>query len=143
MKKPAERNFYEKLVNFCSQKSMRLTGKRKIIAETIANTDKHLDVIEIFERARKKDTRISLATIYRNLKLFEEAKLLEKHNFSGNRSTFEHAEKESHFHLIDIDTGKVIEFYDERIEKIKREIVDKKGYILINSKIELLGKRKK
>ncbi len=116
-----------------------MTGQRRVIAETLESSDDHPDVEELFARASARDPNISIATVYRTVKLFEEAGILERVEFGDGRARYEDAEREHHDHLIDINTGQVIEFVDPEIEALQEKIAQKLGYKLKGHKLELYG----
>ncbi|MGC8202740.1 Fur family transcriptional regulator [Aliiroseovarius sp. PTFE2010] len=121
---------------------LRMTGQRRMIATVLDGSRDHPDVEELFDRVRAQDPKISLATVYRTVKLFEETGILEKHDFGDGRARYEDAEREHHDHLIDIDTGRVIEFVDPDIEALQNKIADKLGYRLTGHRLELFGTKK-
>ena len=123
----------------CEQKSLRMTSQRKIIAQVLEDTADHPDVEELYTRASKIDPTISIATVYRTVKLFDEAGILDKLEFGDGRARYEDAERDHHDHLIDINSGSVIEFVDSDIEKLQEKIADKLGYKLMGHKLELYG----
>ena len=123
----------------CEQKSLRMTSQRKIIAQVLEDTADHPDVEELYTRASKIDPTISIATVYRTVKLFDEAWILDKLEFGDGRARYEDAERDHHDHLIDINSGLVIEFVDSDIEKLQEKIADKLGYKLMGHKLELYG----
>ncbi len=123
----------------CEQKSLRMTSQRKIIAQVIEDTADHPDVEELYTRASKIDPTISIATVYRTVKLFDEAGILDKLEFGDGRARYEDAERDHHDHLIDINSGSVIEFVDSDIEKLQEKIANKLGYKLMGHKLELYG----
>lgn len=127
----------------CEQQGLRLTEQRRVIAGVLDGARDHPDVEELHARANAADPRISLATVYRTVKLFEEAGILEKVDFGDGRARYEDAERDHHDHLIDLETGKVIEFVDPEIEKLQERIARKLGYDLKGHKLELYGIRKK
>ena len=133
----------------CIDKGVKLTEQRKVIAkilseskETYGESD-HPDVDELYKRVSQIDTRISIATVYRTVKLFEEAGILTKHDFKGGKARYEAIVESHHDHLIDIKTGEIIEFVDEEIEKLQKKVADKYGYNLVDHKLELYGTKKK
>ena len=133
----------------CLAKGVKLTEQRKIIAKIISESKSeygesdHPDVDELYNRVSKVDPKISLATVYRTVKLFEEAGILTKHDFKGGKARYE-AMIESHYdHLIDIKTGEIIEFVDDEIEKLQKKVAEKYGYKLVDHKLELYGVKKK
>tara|TARA_A100001388_G_scaffold186780_1_gene140300 strand:- start:271 stop:684 length:414 start_codon:yes stop_codon:yes gene_type:complete len=123
----------------CEQKSLRMTSQRKIIAQVLEDTADHPDVEELYTRASKIDPTISIATVYRTVKLFDEAGILDKLEFGDGRARYEDAERDHHDHLIDINSGSVIEFVDTDIEKLQEKIANKLGYKLMGHKLELYG----
>ena len=133
----------------CISKGVKLTEQRKIIArvmseskETYGKSD-HPDVDELYNRVSKVDPRISIATVYRTVKLFEESGILTKHDFKGGKARYEAINESHHDHLIDIKTGEIIEFVDEEIEKLQEKVAKKYGYELVDHKLELYGIKKK
>ena len=125
----------------CKQKGVRLTDQRKLIAKVMAESEDHPDVDELHKRVTKIDNKISIATVYRTVKLFEEAGIVSKHDFKGNKSRYEQAPEEHHDHLIDINTGEIIEFVNEDIEKLQNEVAEKLGYKLVDHRLELYGSK--
>ena len=120
-------------------RGLRMTDQRRIVARVIGDAEDHPDVEELYARAAKVDPKISLATVYRTVKLFEEAGILEKHEFGDGRARYEDAERDHHDHLIDVNTGQVIEFVDPEIEALQEKIAARLGYRLIGHRLELLG----
>ena len=127
------------IIERCTEKGLRLTGQRRIVAEVLQEAHDHPDVEELYNRAQKRDPNISLATVYRAVKLFEESGILEKLEFGDGRARYEDAERDHHDHLIDITTGKVIEFVDPDIEALQEKIAKKLGYKLKGHRLELYG----
>ena len=125
----------------CKSVGIRMTGQRRLIITVLENSRDHPDVETLFERANKIDNKVSIATVYRTVKILKNAGILEKLEFNDGRSRFEDAVRNHHDHLIDLDTGKVIEFIDEEIEYIQKKIANKLGYELIGHKLELYGKK--
>ena len=123
----------------CERKGLRMTSQRKIIAQVLENAADHPDVEELYKRTSKIDPTISIATVYRTVKLFDEAGILDKLEFGDGRARYEDAEREHHDHLIDINSGRVIEFVDSDIEKLQEKIAQKLGYRLMGHKLELYG----
>ncbi|WP_197915985.1 Fur family transcriptional regulator [Thiosulfatihalobacter marinus] len=123
----------------CGAKGLRMTGQRRTIAAVLQDSDDHPDVEELFARAASRDAGISLATVYRTVKLFEEAGILDKLEFGDGRARYEDAEREHHDHLIDLHTGDVIEFVDPEIEALQERIAEKLGYRLKGHRLELYG----
>ena len=127
----------------CVSKGVKLTDQRRIIARVMSEADDHPDVDELYTRVSKIDTKISIATIYRTVKLFEEAGILTKHDFKGGKARYEEMRESHHDHLIDVKTGEIIEFVDDEIEKLQKKVADKYGYELVDHKLELYGVKKK
>ena len=123
----------------CERKGLRMTSQRKIIALVLEDAADHPDVEELYKRASKIDPTISIATVYRTVKLFDEAGILDKLEFGDGRARYEDAEREHHDHLIDVNSGRVIEFVDSDIEKLQEKIANKLGYKLMGHKLELYG----
>ena len=126
----------------CLEKGVRLTEQRKLIAKTMSNSSDHPDVDELHQRVSKVDSRISIATVYRTVKLFEEAGILTKHEFKGEKARYEELNEGHHDHLIDIKSGEIIEFVDEEIETLQKKVAEKHGYTLVDHKLELYGVKK-
>ena len=127
------------IIDRLEAKGLRMTGQRRVVAQVLQDSDNHPDVEELYARAQKIDDGISIATVYRTVKLFEEAGLLDKLEFGDGRARYEDAEREHHDHLIDLNTGKVIEFVDEEIEALQEKIARKLGYELRGHRMELYG----
>lgn len=123
----------------CIEKNMRMTDQRRVIARVLSDADDHPDVEEVYKRSTEIDDQISIATVYRTVRLFEEADILERHDFRDGRSRYELVTEDHHDHMIDIESGEVIEFLDEEIEKLQAEIAKKLGYKLIDHRMELYG----
>ncbi|WP_370231420.1 Fur family transcriptional regulator [Cognatishimia sp.] len=123
----------------CEAKGLRMTEQRRVIARVLQESDDHPDVEELYARASERDSGISLATVYRTVKLFEEAGILDKLEFGDGRARYEDAERDHHDHLIDINSGEVIEFMDPEIEQLQEKIAEKLGYRLKGHKLELYG----
>ena len=127
----------------CLKKGLKLTDQRKIIAKVMSEAKDHPNVDELYKRASNIDSKISIATVYRTVKLFEEAGIVAKHDFKGGKARYEELSESHHDHLIDIKTGEIIEFVDEEIEILQKKIADKHGYDLVDHKLELYGIKKK
>jgi Fur family ferric uptake transcriptional regulator len=123
----------------CLEQGMKMTEQRRVIARVLSEAADHPDVEEVYRRATEIDPRISIATVYRTVRLFEEAGILERHDFRDGRSRYEEVQEEHHDHLIDLNSGHVIEFHSERIEEIQKEIARQLGYRLIGHRLELYG----
>ena len=127
----------------CILKGVKLTDQRKIIAQVMSDSSDHPDVDELYKRVSKIDSKISIATVYRTVKLFEEIGILAKHDFKGGKARYEELSEGHHDHLIDIKTGEIIEFVDEDIEKLQKKVAEKYGYDLVEHNLELYGVKKK
>ena len=127
----------------CILKGVKLTDQRKIIAKVMSDSSDHPDVDELYKRVSKIDSKISIATVYRTVKLFEEVGILAKHDFKGGKARYEELSEGHHDHLINIKTGEIIEFVDEDIEKLQKKVAEKYGYDLVDHKLELYGIKKK
>ena len=127
----------------CILKGVKLTDQRKIIAQVMSDSNDHPDVDELYKRVSKIDSKISIATVYRTVKLFEEVGILAKHDFKGGKARYEELSEGHHDHLIDVKTGEIIEFVDEDIEKLQKKVAEKYGYDLVDHKLELYGVKKK
>ena len=123
----------------CADKGLRITEQRKTIARVLGEAEDHPDVETLHARAAAVDPKISIATVYRTVRLFEEAGILERHEFGDGRSRYEAASEEHHDHLIDVETGQFIEFVDEDLEMLQRRIAEKLGYRLVDHRMELYG----
>ena len=139
----------ETIEDKCLSKGVKLTEQRRIIAKVISESkteygeSDHPDVDELYNRVSKIDPKISIATVYRTVKLFEEAGILTKHDFKGGKARYEAMIESHHDHLINIKTGEIIEFVDEEIEKLQKKVAEKYGYSLVDHKLELYGVKKK
>ncbi len=131
------------IIERCEAKGLRMTEQRRTIAGVLEAADDHPDVEELYARASAADPNISLATVYRTVKLFEEAGILEKLDFRDGRARYEDAERDHHDHLIDMNSGEVIEFVDEEIEALQEKIAEKLGYDLKGHRLELYGVKRK
>ena len=125
----------------CADKGIKLTDQRRLIAKVMSESEDHPDVDELHRRVSKSDSKISIATIYRTVKLFEEAGIVAKHDFRGTKARYEEATLEHHDHLIDVNTGEITEFVNEDIEKLQKEIAEKLGYKLVDHRLELYGSK--
>lgn len=128
-----------RIERLCSEHGLRMTDQRRVIARVLSDAGDHPDVEEVHRRANALDSRISLSTVYRTVRLLEEAGILARHEFGDGRARYEPAAGEHHDHLIDVDTGKVIEFRNEQIEKLQELIAEELGYKLIDHRLELYG----
>lgn len=134
-----EKHYRSRLERLCAEHGLRMTGQRRTIARVLAEAHDHPDVEEVYRRANRVDDRISLSTVYRTLKLFADKGILERHDFGAGRGRYEPAARVHHDHLIDIETGAVVEFRNELIEKLQRRIAREHGFKLIGHKLELYG----
>ena len=125
----------------CRKKGVRLTDQRKLIAKAMSEDENHPDVDELHKKVSKFDSKISIATVYRTVKLFEEAGIVAKHDFKGNKSRYEQAPEEHHDHLIDVNSGEITEFVNEEIEKLQKQVAEKLGYKLVDHRLELYGSK--
>jgi Fur family ferric uptake transcriptional regulator len=125
--------------NKCIEKGLKMTGQRRVIARVISESSDHPDVEMLYQRAVAVDPNISIATVYRTVKLFEEAGITQRHDFGDGRARYEEADGEHHDHLIDLKSGKVIEFTNQEIERLQKEIARKLGYKLVDHRLELFA----
>ena len=133
----------ENIVEKCKQKGVKLTDQRKLIARVMSDSKDHPDVDELYKRVSKMDAKISIATVYRTVKLLEESGILTRHDFRGKKSRYEELAEGHHDHLIDIKTGEIVEFVNEEIEKLQKMVAEKLGYELVDHKLELYAVKKK
>ena len=129
----------KQLQELCTQMGLRMTDQRRVIAQVLSQSEDHPDVEEVHRRAAAIDERISIATVYRTVRLFEDAGILERHDFRDGRSRYEQVSEEHHDHLIDINSGKIIEFRNEDIERIQEIVARELGYRLVDHRLELYG----
>ena len=128
-----------KIENACIEQGMKMTDQRRIIARVLSGSHDHPDVEEVHRRAHDLDTRISIATVYRTVRLFEDANIINRHDFGDGRSRYEEVSEEHHDHLIDVQSGEIIEFQNEKIEALQIEIAEKHGMKLVGHRLELYG----
>jgi len=128
-----------RIERLCAEKRLRMTGQRRIIARVLSTAKDHPDVEEVYRRAHIQDSRISLSTVYRTIKLFEANGFLERHDFGAGRGRYEEAARRHHDHLIDLDSGQVIEFRNEEIERLQERVARDLGFSLVGHKLELYG----
>ena len=139
----------ENIEQKCLDKGVKLTEQRKIIVKVLSESKEtygesdHPDVDELYNRVSKVDSKISIATVYRTVKILEEAGILVKHDFKAGKARYEQIRESHHDHLIDVKTGEIIEFVDDEIEKLQKKVADKYGYQLVDHKLELYGVKKK
>ena len=129
------------LEQLCADKGLRITEQRRVIARVLSESDDHPDVEQLHRRASRIDPKISIATVYRTVRLFEEAGILDRHDFGDGRARYEAAPEAHHDHLIDVETGNVVEFVDPELEALQRQIAAKLGYRLVDHRMELYGVR--
>jgi Fur family ferric uptake transcriptional regulator len=129
----------DRIERLCIEKGLRMTGQRRVIARVLSEAQDHPDAEELHRRAAAIDPHISIATVYRTVRLLAEAGILERHDFRDGRSRYEEVPDEHHDHLIDIQTGRVIEFHDDQIEELQRLVAEKLGYRLVDHRLELYG----
>jgi Fur family ferric uptake transcriptional regulator len=123
----------------CLDKGLKMTEQRRVIARVLSESEDHPDANAVYRRATRIDPRISMATVYRTVRLFEEAQVLERHDFGDGRARYEEAGDEHHDHLIDVKSGRVVEFQNDEIEKLQRQVAEKLGYRLVDHRLELYG----
>ena len=129
------------LEQLCADKGLRITEQRRVIARVLSDSEDHPDVELLHQRASSIDPKISIATVYRTVRLFEEAGILDRHDFGDGRARYEAAPEAHHDHLIDVETGKVVEFVDPELEALQKVIAEKLGYRLVDHRMELYGVR--
>lgn len=129
----------DRLEKLCIEKGMRMTEQRRVIARVLSVATDHPDVEEIHRRATEIDDKISIATVYRTMRLFEESGVVERHEFQDGRARYEEATEQHHDHLIDLRSGEVIEFVNDEIEKLQKRIAEEHGYKLVDHRLELYG----
>jgi Fur family ferric uptake transcriptional regulator len=130
-----------RIERLCNDKGLKMTEQRRVIARVLSDASDHPDVESVYQRAVAIDPHISIATVYRTVRLFEEANILERHDFGDGRARYEEIPQEHHDHLIDVQTGKVIEFTNEQIEDLQREVARRLGFELVGHRLELFGRR--
>ena len=135
--RPAMTDVAKTLEELCTERGMRMTEQRRVIARILEDSEDHPDVEELYRRSVKVDAKISISTVYRTVKLFEDAGIIERHDFRDGRSRYEQMPESHHDHLINLRTGKVIEFQSEEIERLQAEIARKLGYRLVDHRLEL------
>ena len=132
----------DRIERLCMERGLKMTGQRRLIARVLSEAQDHPDVEEVYRRALALDSKISIATVYRTVRLFEERGILERHDFGGGRARYEPTEHGHHHHLIDVDTGQVIEFASEEHERVARAIAAGLGFDLVSHRLELFGRRR-
>ncbi len=131
-----------RIERFCLEKGLKMTDQRRVIAKVLSESADHPDVEELHQRAAASDPRISIATVYRTVKLWEEANILERHDFGDGRARYEEMPETHHDHLIDVKSGEVIEFCNEEIERLQHEVAERLGFRLVGHRLELFGVRR-
>ena len=139
MAQSSQRPVLDRIENICVEKGMRMTDQRRVVARVLSSSHDHPDVEELYRRAHALDPHISIATVYRTVRLFEEAGIIARHDFRDGRSRYEEAPETHHDHLIDMKTGQVIEFVDPEIEALQETIARRLGYRLVDHRLELYG----
>lgn len=129
----------DRIIKLCHEKGLKITGQRRTIARVLGESDDHPDVELVHKRATEIDPKISIATVYRTVRLFEEHDILDRHDFGDGRARYEEVSESHHDHLIDIESGKVIEFQNAEIEALQREVAERLGYRLVDHRLELYG----
>ena len=125
--------------NKCKEKGVKLTDQRRVIAKVMSESENHPDVDELHRKVSSIDSKISIATVYRTVKLFNDTGILSKHDFKGNKARYEQTPEVHHDHLIDVNTGEITEFVNEEIEKLQKQVAEKLGYKLVDHRLELYG----
>ncbi len=128
-----------RLERLCIDKGLKMTDQRRVIARVLSESSDHPDVEQVYRRATEVDPRISISTVYRTVRLFQEANILERHDFGDGRARYEEIPESHHDHLIDIQSGRVVEFTNESIERLQREVARQLGYELVDHRLELFG----
>ena len=131
---------HSRIEQLCLDKGMKMTDQRRVIARVLSESTDHPDVEQVYQRAVKRDPKISIATVYRTVRLFEEAKIVERHDFGDGRARYEEAgDRDHHHHLINLRTGEVVEFENKDLEVLKRKIAEELGFELVGERLELYG----
>jgi Fur family ferric uptake transcriptional regulator len=128
-----------RIERLCAEKGLKMTDQRRVIARVLSEASDHPDVEQVYRRATELDSRISIATVYRTVRLFQEASILERHDFRDGRARYEEAPEIHHDHLIDLHTGRVVEFHNDEIEKLQRRVAEDLGFELVDHRLELYG----
>lgn len=131
-----------RIARLCTEQGLKMTGQRRVIARVLSEAEDHPDVEEVYRRAAALDAKISIATVYRTVRLLEERGILARRDFGGGRARYEPAEHGRHYHLIDIETGHVTEFADEATEAMLRAIAERLGYDLVSNRLEIFGRKR-
>lgn len=139
---PAPADVISRIEQRCIERGLKMTGQRRLIARVLSESTDHPDVDELYRRASLRDGRVSLATVYRTVRLLEAAGILERRDFGGGRARYDQADRGEHHHLIDVDGGGVIEFADPRLEALARKVAEGLGFDLIDLRLELFGRKR-
>jgi Fur family ferric uptake transcriptional regulator len=131
-----------RIERLCVERGLKMTGQRRVVARVLSEASDHPDVEELYRRASALDSRISIATVYRTVRLLEEKGILERRDFGGGRARYEPTEHGHHYHLIDVDSGRVIEFQDPEYERLMQSIAERLGFDLVSLRLELFGRRR-
>lgn len=134
---------YSRLEKLCEEKGLKMTEQRRVVARVLSESTDHPDVEEVYKRATFVDQKISLATVYRTVRLFEESGVVNRHDFGEGKSRYEEVPEEHHDHLVNIQTGEIIEFKNDEIELLQKKIAEELGYELVDHRLELFGKKLK
>ena len=135
----SDQNEASRLEQVCIERGMKMTGQRRVIARVLSESEDHPDVEELYRRSMDADPKISIATVYRTVRLFEDAGILDRHDFGDGRARYEASPEAHHDHLIDINSGKVIEFHDDEVQQLQIKIAARYGFKLIGHRMELYG----
>lgn len=138
---PVQDRAPSRIEQLCIEQGLKMTGQRRLIARVLSEAEDHPDVEDVYRRALALDNKVSIATVYRTVRLLEEKGILERRDFGGGRARYDPADRGHHHHLIDVDTGKVIEFADEEFEELARVMARRLGFTLIGQRLELFGRR--
>lgn len=140
---PAKTSTPNRLERLCAERGVKMTGQRRVIARVLADARDHPDVEQVYHRALRLDPHISIATVYRTMRLLEEVNVVARHEFGDGRARYEPAPTEHHDHLIDMDSGQVVEFRNDEIESLQRKVAEEYGYEIVSHRLELYVRRKK
>ena len=138
---PTQDHTPSRIEQLCIERGLKMTGQRRLIARVLSEAEDHPDVEDVYRRALALDNKVSIATVYRTVRLLEEKGILERRDFGGGRARYDPADRGHHHHLIDVDTGKVIEFADEEFEALARVLARRLGFVLVGQRLELFGRR--
>lgn len=138
---PTQDHLPSRIEQLCIERGLKMTGQRRLIARVLSEAEDHPDVEDVYGRALALDNKVSIATVYRTVRLLEEKGILERRDFGGGRARYDPADRGHHHHLIDVDSGKVIEFADEEFEALARDLARRLGFALVGQRLELFGRR--